>query len=163
MKLTVRAMNPYDAVWAPSVDAGVTPVAVITWARNGIERLTLEPTGPDMLASDDWRLRAQTLQDVADGTLELPASLVAPLADDPQVLVRHRAMRALGKLGEPDVIERGLSDEQSCVRIAAALALGQAGGGRCALPTQAGLRRGAGSSRGGRRSHADREIGRAHV
>jgi len=156
VKLTVRAINPYDAVWAPYVDAGVTPVAVITWARNGIERLTLEPTGPDMLASDDWRLRAQTLQDVADGTLELPASLVAPLADDPQVLVRHRAMRALGKLGEPDVIERGLSDEQSCVRIAAALALGQAGGGRCALPTQAGLRRGAGSSRGGRRSHADR-------
>ena len=103
VKLTVRAINPYDAAWDPYEDAGVTPVAVITWARNGIERLSLDPTSAETLASDDWRLRAQTLQDVADGTLELPASAVAPLAEDPQVLVRHRAMRALGKLGEPAV------------------------------------------------------------
>ncbi len=131
VKLTMRAINPYDEAWAPYVDTGATPVAVITWTRNGIERLSLEPTSAEALESDDWRLRAQTVTDVGAGTLDLPASAIAALADDPHLLVRRRLTQALGALGDPAqtaVIERALSDEQSCVRIAAAVALGTAGG-----------------------------------
>ncbi len=128
LDIVVRTPAPFDPAWEPYVQAGVVPVAVITAPRNGIERLTLEPTGPDTLRSPDWKLRVQTLADVAEGRLQLPAGEVAALADDEHLLVRRRAMHALAApadVTQVPVIERGLTDPESCVRIAAAVALGR--------------------------------------
>ncbi|HUS80791.1 MAG TPA: HEAT repeat domain-containing protein [Armatimonadota bacterium] len=126
VRLVVRTAEPFAAHWDRYVAAGVTPVAVITAPRNGIERLTLQPTSPDALTSADWKLRAQTLADIAEGRLAADAGAVARLADDSHVLVRRRAMHALAALGDTrqvPTIEAGLDDPESSVRIAAADAL----------------------------------------
>jgi len=131
VRLTVRAVNPFAPVWKPYLAAGVTPVAVITAPHNGIERFSLEPTSLAGLQSPDWRLRLQTLADIEQGRLRVDASRVAALAEDAHVLVRRRVMRALAALGATDkaaVIERGLFDSESCVRIAAAAALARVNG-----------------------------------
>ncbi|MCD6360294.1 MAG: HEAT repeat domain-containing protein, partial [Armatimonadetes bacterium] len=131
VKLVVRTPEPFHSSWRLYVAAGVTPLETITYPRNGIRRLSLRPTSAETLASDDWLLRAQTLQDVADGALRVSVSAVAASAGDEHVLVRHRAMRALGTLGGEEAVAillEGLKDPQSCVRIAATLALGKAGG-----------------------------------
>jgi len=65
VELTVRTAKPLDPMWQPFIQQGVTPVAVITLPRNGIERYTIEPTSVATLSSPDWRLRAQTLKDIA--------------------------------------------------------------------------------------------------
>ena len=123
VKLTVRAVEPFDAGWDKYVACGVTPVAVITWARNGIERFTLEPTSVDTLSHPDWRLRLQTLADIETGRIKADAATVAALANDPHVLVRRRVMSALGTLKAADqvaILEQGLLDGESSVRLAAA-------------------------------------------
>lgn len=126
IKLTVRSATPYAAHWTPYVKAGITPVAVITWTNNGIERYSLEPTGADGLKSFDWKLRAQSLNDVSAGRLKVDADLVKPLTKDPHVLVRRQAVSALATLGDTEwtpLIEESLFDQESSVRIAAAHAL----------------------------------------
>lgn len=126
VKLTVRTVDPWASHWRPYVAAGVTPVAVITWTNNGIERYSLESTGVDSLKSPDWRLRAQTLKDVARGKLRVDAALVAPLAQDPHVLVRRQSAYSLAMLGDQKftpILEDLLLDAESSVRIAAADAL----------------------------------------
>ena len=126
VQLTVRAVDPFDPSWKRFVDAGVTPIAVITWARNGIERFALEPTGLNTLTSPDWRLRLQTLTDIEAGRIQVEGATVAGLAADPQVLVRRRVMSALAELKATDQVSTlhgGLVDAQSSVRIAAAGAL----------------------------------------
>jgi len=126
IKVAVRTADPYAPHWAPYVNAGVTPVAVITWTRNGIERYSLEPTGVDSLKSPDWKRRAQTLNDVASGRLRVDAELLAPLTKDPHVLVRRKSVSALATLGgQPltQILEDTLFDSESSVRIAAADAL----------------------------------------
>lgn len=126
VKLTFRAVDPLDAGWAPYVESGITPVAVITWARNGIERYSLSPTSPETLGSDDWRVRLQTVADIESGRIAVAASAVAALTTDPHVLVRRRAIFALAELGASDqvpAVEACLADPESSVRIAAAAAL----------------------------------------
>jgi len=123
VRLTVRAVNPLEAGWQPYVQAGVTPVAVITWARNGIERVTLDATSLETLKSPDWRLRLQTVADIETGKLRADPAAVAALARDPQVLVRRRVIYALAALKATDqvhVLGQGLLDTESSVRIAAA-------------------------------------------
>lgn len=127
IEVVVRAVDPWHEAWAPYVAAGVVPVAVITAPVNGIERVTLPPTSPQTLDAEDWKLRAQTLADIAGGRLVVSAAEVARLAGDPHLLVRRRALHALAELGDPAqvaVIERALDDPESCVRIAAAVSLG---------------------------------------
>lgn len=134
VKLTVRTVNPFDPIWDPYEQAGVTPIAVITSPKNGIERLTLEPIGNDSLNSKDWMVRAQTLTDIAQrGSAEEPVKkeIARLAASDSHVIVRQRAMRALGKLrmaNKSAILEKGLHDRESCVRIAAADALAEASG-----------------------------------
>jgi len=126
IKFTLRTPSPFDSQWIPYVDAGVTPIAVITWARNGIERYCLEPTSAATLQSPDWKLRAQTLDDIAQGKLAADPAAVAPLTQDPHVLVRRKAMYALAKLADPQYLsslEDGLFDTEASVCIAAANAL----------------------------------------
>ncbi|MCK5804854.1 MAG: family 10 glycosylhydrolase [Lentisphaeria bacterium] len=126
VRLTVRAVDPYDDGWKEYVAAGVSPVAVITWARNGIERFSLEPTNPDTLTSPNWRLRLQTLVDIEEGRIQASGATVASLAGDPQVLVRRRVMLALAALKAGDQVKtlhEGLSDVESSVRMVAADAL----------------------------------------
>ncbi len=131
VRLTVRTVDPFDPAWRPYVAKGVTPVAVITWARNGIERFSPAPTSVEALDSPDWRLRLQTVADVEAGRLRVPAARIAALAGDPHVLVRRRVMMALGAAEAAQhvgVVENGLSDPESCVRIAAAEALAKVHG-----------------------------------
>jgi HEAT repeat protein len=139
VRLTFRTPARFDADWQRYVEAGVTPVAVITAPVNGIERYTLEPTGIDGLCSTDWRLRAQSLADIATGKLRSGedtdnrqvGELVAKLACDPHLLVRRKAMHAMKALSAHDqtaVLEQGLFDCESSVRVAAAAALGSVNG-----------------------------------
>jgi guanyl-specific ribonuclease Sa len=126
IRLVVRTPDPFSATWNRYVAAGVTPVAVVTAPRNGIERLTLDPIGPDSLCSADWRQRAQAADDAAAGKLRVPAKAIAPLSRDPHVLVRRKSMYALAALqatAHVAEIEAGLFDSESSVRIAAAAAL----------------------------------------
>jgi HEAT repeat protein len=99
---------------------------VITWTNNGIERYSRESTCSDSLKSPDWRLRAQALKDVATARLRVDAVLVAPLAQDPHVLVRRQSAYAMATLGNREfvpLLEALLLDAESSVRIAAADAL----------------------------------------
>ncbi len=131
VKITLRTASPYAPHWVPYVDAGITPIAVITWTVNGIERYSLESVSIESLKSADWKLRAQTLDDIASGKLEVDAALVAPLTKDPQVLVRRKAAYALSKLNDPRFLsnlEDELFDKESSVRIAAANALNKFNG-----------------------------------
>jgi len=128
IELTFRATHPRDATWAPYVARGVTPISCITSPVNDIERYTLASTSPQTLTDRDWRLRAQTLMDVAAGRLAADASAVAATARDPHVLVRRQAVHALAALQAPDYVDRieeRLRDKESSVRIAAAVALGK--------------------------------------
>ncbi len=126
VRLVVRTPDPFSAKWDRFVAAGVTPVAVITAPRNGIERLSLDPISTESLHSPDWRQRVQALADIAGGKLQVPAEAVAPLAHDSHVLVRRKTMHALASLhatAQVGVLEESLTDGESSVRIAAADAL----------------------------------------
>jgi hypothetical protein len=128
VKVTVRAINPFHKEYSAYVKEGFTPVAVITWERNGIERVTLEPIGLETLNSDDWKFRVQTLDDIAQGKIKCEAGIVAAMSNDPHLLVRRKAMHALAAMKAKEyvpVIEKRLLDNESCVRIAAAKALGK--------------------------------------
>jgi len=131
VRLTVRTMDPFDAGWDPYREAGVTPIAVITSPRNGIERFSLASTNLDTLKSADWKLRLQTLADVENGKIEADGAAVAALAKDPHLLVRRKAMYALASMnaaGWVAVLENGMFDAESSVRLAAAGALGKMNG-----------------------------------
>ncbi|MBD3293690.1 MAG: hypothetical protein GF393_12255 [Armatimonadia bacterium] len=124
--IVVRTASPWLEAWKPYIDAGVTPVAVITAPRNGIERYTLEPVDAKALQAADWKLRAQALADAAEGRMSLTIDQIAPVTRDEHVLVRRRAMHALGTLATPEagmLLERALDDPESSVRIAAAASL----------------------------------------
>ena len=128
IKLVVRSVSPLSSTWREYIKSGVTPIAVITWQKNGIERFTLESTNPDTLESSDWKLRAQTLKDVASGKIKIKASKVLPLTNDHHVLVRRNAFLALSTVADSNkelisTIENGLFDTESCVRIGSAIAL----------------------------------------
>lgn len=145
IELTVRTPEPYAEAWIPYKDNGVTPVAVITWENNGIEKLTLEPTRNDSLRSSDWKVRAQALSDLGQKARTLPASPFAPLLSDPAVLVRHRLPRALSRCSGPEAVpllERLLTDPESSVRIAAVDALGSLSGPETATRILQALARG---------------------
>jgi len=132
IKLTVRTADPLGSTWDSYVAQGVTPVAVITWENNnGIEKYSLEPTSAGTLTSSDWKLRLQTLTDIANGTLSVNAADVVPLVNDPNVLVRRMAVKALAALGNTSfvsAIEGALSDSESSVRMAAAASLASLSG-----------------------------------
>ncbi|MFA6175077.1 MAG: HEAT repeat domain-containing protein [Phycisphaerae bacterium] len=131
IKLVVRTVAPLSPTWSEYVKSGVTPVAVITWEKNGIERISLESTSPDTLGNPDWKLTVQTLKDVAGGKIKVEAAKILPLAKDPHVLVRRNALLALAAVANGDqeiiaTIEKGLFDAESCVRIGSAMALQKA-------------------------------------
>lgn len=126
VKLTVRAVEPFESGWKPYVKSGVTPIAVITWKVNGIEKFTRQEIDQSSLQSNDWKVRLQALTDVEEGRLNLAPEQVAELSNDSHVLVRRRCMYALAALkakSHVSFIERGLFDKESSVRIAAASAL----------------------------------------
>ncbi|MBM3475602.1 MAG: hypothetical protein FJX75_20250 [Armatimonadetes bacterium] len=122
--------SPFDPAWKPYMDAGVTPCTVAA-PGYGIDALSVQPTSADTLRSDDWRLRAQTLVDIAGGKVAVEPAAAAALAGDPHVLVRRETMRTLAALKAADqvgVLEAGLTDRESSVRIAAAKALATVNG-----------------------------------
>src|SRR5882762_8407525 len=130
VELTVATAKPFDGEWEGLVEAGVTPVSV--WAPGfEIDRMSLEVSRAEALENADWRWRMQALADVAAGKLKVEASAVAALSRDSHVLVRRHAMFALGALQTEAyvaLLEAGLTDEESSVRIAAAVALGKVNG-----------------------------------
>lgn len=127
IKLSVRTTDPLGAVWDPYIAQGVKTIAVITWENNnGIEKYSPASTSAATLGSSDWKVRLQTLSDIAQGSLSVAPNLVSALASDPNVLVRRMTVNALAKLGDPSsvsVIEGALQDPESSVRIAAVSAL----------------------------------------
>jgi len=130
VELTTFSSSPFDAKWKPYLEQGVTPCTVAA-PGYGIDAVTLEPTGPDTLQSPDWRLRVQALTDIASGKVQAEARAVAALAQDPHVLVRREVLRTLGALAASEqvpVVEVGLEDVESSVRIAAAQALSKVHG-----------------------------------
>ena len=131
VNLTVRTVDPFDSAWEPYVAAGVTPIAVITAPRNGIERYALGKTSAATLDDSDWKMRLQTLADIAAGRLRVPAKKLVSLTKDPAVLVRRQAVLALASLGGNEAvapIEACLGDAESSVRIAAAASLARVHG-----------------------------------
>ena len=128
IRLTVRAIAPLNPTWKKYTEQGVTPIAVITWKKNGIERLSLKTVGQETLGDKDWKVRAQTLRDITAGKVVAKASSILPLTTDSAVLVRRNAVLALAATAPADAgavaaIEDRLIDDESCVRITAATAL----------------------------------------
>ncbi len=126
IQLVVRTPDPYAPHWLPYIKAGVTPVAVITWLNNGIEKYSFTPTSPSSLTHPDWKVRLQSLDDIVRKNFKVQAKRIAPLISDANVLVRRKAMHALAAIKDPagiSLIERGLKDNESSVRTAAAVAL----------------------------------------
>ena len=131
IELTVRAVNPLDPVWDAYRKNGVTTVAAISWARNGIESYTGKVETPQGLNSRRWMVRAQALRDIASGKITAPAAQVAKMANDPHLLVRRNACNAMAtliKAGNTElfpVLEKLLFDRNRSVRIGAVTALGK--------------------------------------
>ncbi len=126
IRLTVRTPDPYAPYWLPYVKAGVTPVAVITWLNNGIEKYSFASTSVKTLGHPDWKVRLQSLDDIVRKKFTTGAKQIAPLIKDENVLVRRKAMHALVAVNDPSgilLIEEGLEDSESSVRTAAAVAL----------------------------------------
>ncbi len=126
VKLTVRAINPFENGWKPFIKSGVTPVAVITWTRNGIERFTHQQIDEHAWSSSDWKVRLQALADMESGKIKTSSKQVAKLAKDSHVLVRRRAISVLASMqakSQIASIEAGMFDNESSVRIAATAAL----------------------------------------
>ena len=120
----------FEEHWKPYWDGGVTPCTVAA-PGYGIDAWSLEPTSAATLRSEDWRVRTQTLVDVAAGKVAVEPSAVAALATDEHVLVRREALRTLAALKATDqigVVEQGLEDEEPSVRIMAAKALASVNG-----------------------------------
>src|SRR5437588_255905 len=141
VQLTVAAAQPFDPGWKLFMEDGVTPVGV--WAPGyQLDRVSQQPSAAEALKSPDWRWRMQALADVAAGKLKVDASSVAALASDPHVLVRRHAMFALGTLrvaAYVPILETALMDEESSVRIAAAVALSKVNGAESARRILAAL------------------------
>jgi len=115
----------FDPAWKPYWDSGVTPCTVAA-PGYGIDAWSLEPTNAATLRSEDWRVRAQTLRDIAAARVVAEPAAVAAPAADPHVLVRREALRTLAALKGSDhlgVLEAALGDTEPSVRIAAARAL----------------------------------------
>ncbi|MBI3922542.1 MAG: family 10 glycosylhydrolase, partial [Armatimonadetes bacterium] len=118
VKLMVMTTGPFDKIWKPFTEAGVTILGFVA-PKCGLDRVTLEPTSLKTLTSPDWRLRMQTLADIGAGTLNAGADIVAALAKDPHVLVRRESLRTLGAIKAQDqvaLLEAGLADKESSVR-----------------------------------------------
>ena len=89
--------------------------------------------------------RLQTVADIEAGEIEADAATVAALAKDPHVLVRRRVMYAMAALKAAEqvtVLEAGLFDAESSVRIAAAGALAKVHGPDSAGRVMSALERG---------------------
>lgn len=122
--------SPFEAYWQPLIQSGITPCTVSA-PGYGVDRIATEPTSPGTLADPDWRLRVQTLVDIAAGTVAAAPAAVAALAGDPHPRIRREVLRTLGTLKAGDqvtVLEDGLTDRESSVRIAAANALASVNG-----------------------------------
>ena len=131
VKLTVRAVSPFDKMWDKYRQQGVSPVAVITWARNGIESYTGKVETAASLSSVDWMKRAQACRDIASGKIaadSVKPQQVIKLLSDKNLLVRRNACGALAVLAKKDAdllkyVEQAMFDPESCVRIGAIMAL----------------------------------------
>jgi hypothetical protein len=126
IELVVFSSAPFAEQWKPFLEAGATPCTVAA-PGYGIDPISLDPTSPATLHSPDWRLRAQTLTDIAAGKVKAGVGDVTSLASDPHVLVRRETMRTLKALKAAEatpVLEAALEDREPSVRIAAAGALG---------------------------------------
>ncbi len=144
VKLTVRTPDPYAPHWGPYVAAGVTPIAVITWLNNGIEKYSFEPINKQSFLSKDWKVRLQALSDIINGKLKAEWSDVARLAKDSNVLVRRKAMLSLAAIKEVagvPILEEGLLDMESSVCTAAAVALKSIHGPQSGMKLLAALER----------------------
>ena len=131
-RLTFGVGNPMDMEWEDYRKAGVSPIAGITFIRNGVEAYARGTVTVEGLKSRDWKVRAQTLRAIGKGTVAATPELILPLRADEAVLVRRACCHALAYFaanGHPELvplIEESLGDRESCVRIAAALALQKA-------------------------------------
>ncbi|MBI3921085.1 MAG: hypothetical protein HY318_06685, partial [Armatimonadetes bacterium] len=117
IEVTIADSSPFDAQWKPFIEEGVALVTV-TAPGYGADRFSLEPTSMETLKSHDWKLRAQTLADVAAGKLKTDSATVATLVSDPHVLVRREAIRSLAALTATEqvpLIEAALTDAESSV------------------------------------------------
>lgn len=128
VKLVVRTTDPLGTTWNSYRTQGVNTIAVITAeSGNGIEKYSLSSVNASTLNNGDWKVRLQTLSNIAKGTLTgVSAASVAPLVKDRHVLVRRMAVKALKKLGasgQASAVIGALSDPEPSVRNAAADAL----------------------------------------
>lgn len=125
VKVVVMSSSPLAEVWQPLRDRGLTLCSVAA-PGYGIDPWAREATSPETLQSPSWRLRVQTLVDVAAGKVPATPEAAARLTDR-HVLVRREALRALAALKAAacaPAVEKALGDPESSVRIAAATALG---------------------------------------
>ena len=131
IKLTVRAINPLDSRWNSYRKKGVTPIAVITWAKNGIESYTKKVETASSLDSANWMVKAQACRDIASGKISadsVDVNKVIKLLSDDHLLVRRNACAAMVVFARKDkslleYVEKALFDQDSCVRIGAIMAL----------------------------------------
>ncbi|MBI3922543.1 MAG: HEAT repeat domain-containing protein [Armatimonadetes bacterium] len=130
VELVQFSSSPFHESWKPFVEAGITPCTVAA-PGYGIDPITLDAASLATLKSPDWRLRVQTLVEIGAGRLKTDNMTVASAARDPHVLVRREVMRTLAALKAEDqvsILEAGLKDGESSVRIAAATALTKVNG-----------------------------------
>jgi len=118
--------GPFDPGWRTFQDRGVATVIAFGPDDMYLNRSRIPPQPPSSLRGGDVKLKMRVLAQVINGDTKAAVSDVAPLAEDPNLIVRRMALLALGKLQDSagiPVIEEGLSDPENGVRCAAALAL----------------------------------------
>jgi HEAT repeat protein len=125
-EVSALAQSPFDSRWKGYRDRGVWIVMSIGEEESYLDRSTIPEQPLAALQGDDPLLRMRLLAQIIFGRTKAAPAQVVPLARDKNVLIRRLALVALGKLKDPasvPVIERGLEDEENCVRCAAARAL----------------------------------------
>lgn len=125
-KVTVLTSSPTDPSWKPLTDQGVEVSSALLEDEMYLDRSAIPEQPLSSLTSDRAVLRMRTLAQVVQGQTKATVADVAPLAKDPNVIVRRLAIQALGKLADPSaipVIEAALQDPEPAVRYYAGAAL----------------------------------------
>jgi len=125
-EVSLLTSSPLDEQWKLFQANGVPTVMALGDEAMYLNRLNSPQRTVEDLKSQDSVVKMTALEQVISGRLTVGVGDVAPLTQDPNLVVRRLALTALGALKDAQavaLIERGLEDPENAVRVAAAAAL----------------------------------------
>lgn len=143
-EVSLLTSSPFAPHWKPYRERRVPTVIALADDAMYLDRSNLPAQPISALKGDDPTAKMRVLAQIIEGKTVATVSDIAPLAEDPNLIIRRMALRALGTLKDPEglsIIERGLEDPENAVRCVAARALGDISGPNSAKRLLAALDR----------------------